>query len=330
MTVSILVPFYQVAPFIERCARSVLGQTYPDIEYLFIDDHSTDDGPDILRKTLEDYPDRKDAVRIIRNERNLGLASSRNLAVRECRTDFLLWVDADDWISPDAVEKLIARQAQDDADIVSGKVLKVYNGNTKPFPIVSPSSKTDTIIGFLDHSIAWCIWGRLIRKTLYSDNGVQCLEGINYNEDYQVIPRLFYFAEKVADIPSVIYYYGTGNPASYTSLSDTDIRIRIQRWFQNLASNRMLRDFFFTRLPAARDIIEKNIVYYLKHILRDTTRAGDKTSFLKAVQELKRCDRKYVCPDTLRLWYAARVSPSVCWMVKRFCCRLSDPLFSQP
>ena len=133
MTVSILVPFYQVAPFIERCARSVLGQTYPDIEYLFIDDHSTDDGPDVLRKTLEDYPDRKDAVRIIRNERNLGLASSRNLAVRECRTDFLLWVDADDWISPDAVEKLIARQAQDDADIVSGKVLKVYNGNTKPF-----------------------------------------------------------------------------------------------------------------------------------------------------------------------------------------------------
>ena len=71
MTVSILIPFYQAETYLERCARSVLEQTYPDIEYLFIDDACTDGSVSLLERTLEDYPHRKEQVRILRNERNL-------------------------------------------------------------------------------------------------------------------------------------------------------------------------------------------------------------------------------------------------------------------
>ena len=84
MKISILVPFYQAEPFIERCARCVLEQDYADIEYLFIDDASTDGGRTALERIIEEYPQHKDSVRIIRNERNLGLASCRNLAFQAC------------------------------------------------------------------------------------------------------------------------------------------------------------------------------------------------------------------------------------------------------
>lgn len=125
MRVGILVPFYQVEPFIERCARSVLEQTYSDIDYLFIDDYSTDRSLTILKQTLEDYPTRKDSVQIIQNSSNLGLACCRNIAVEACSDPFLFWVDADDWITPDAIAQLVALQKQSDADIVTGRTMLV-------------------------------------------------------------------------------------------------------------------------------------------------------------------------------------------------------------
>lgn len=90
MKVSILIPFHQAEPFIERCARSVLGQDYPDLEYIFIDDACTDGSLSILEQTIEQYPLRKDSVRIIRNKSNLVLAACRNQAVESCTGDFLL------------------------------------------------------------------------------------------------------------------------------------------------------------------------------------------------------------------------------------------------
>ncbi len=98
--VSIMVPFYQVERYIERCARSILHQSYHNIEYIFIDDCSTDSSMSCLRKTLDEFPERAGQVRIISNLSNRGLAYCRNLGIQECTGSFVLWVDADDWITP--------------------------------------------------------------------------------------------------------------------------------------------------------------------------------------------------------------------------------------
>ena len=74
--VSILIPFFRVEGFIERCARSAFEQTYPNLEFLFLDDGSPDNSLAILQRTLEDYPQRAPQTRILRNPRNIGLAAT--------------------------------------------------------------------------------------------------------------------------------------------------------------------------------------------------------------------------------------------------------------
>lgn len=229
MRVGILVPFYQVEPFIERCARSVLEQTYSDIDYLFIDDYSTDRSLTILKQTLEDYPTRKDSVRIIQNSSNLGLACCRNIAVEACPDPFLFWVDADDWITPDAIAQLVALQKQSDADIVTGRTMLVEDDKMREVSFSSRSSKEDTLVGLLDLSIDHPVWGRLIRTALYKDNGIQCKEGVNYREDFQVTPKLFYYAKRVSDLDTVIYYYNQNNPLSYLALAKQDERVMLKK-----------------------------------------------------------------------------------------------------
>lgn len=107
--VSIGVPIYNVESYIERCARSLFEQTYTNIEYVFIDDNSPDHSIEILKTTLEDYPDRIQ-VKIIRESVNIGLSAVRNKAVSMMSGEFVIWVDSDDFVELDMTEKLINAQ----------------------------------------------------------------------------------------------------------------------------------------------------------------------------------------------------------------------------
>ena len=71
--VSILVPVYGVEKYIERCARSLFEQTYDNIEYIFVDDCTKDRSIEILQKVLEDYPNRKNQVKILHHEKNTSV-----------------------------------------------------------------------------------------------------------------------------------------------------------------------------------------------------------------------------------------------------------------
>ena len=78
--VSVLLPVYQVEEYIERCARSVFEQTYQNLEFVFVDDGSTDSSIDLLKSVINDYHDLKDNIHIIRHLENKGLAAARNTA----------------------------------------------------------------------------------------------------------------------------------------------------------------------------------------------------------------------------------------------------------
>ena len=88
--VSILVPVYGVEKYIERCARSLFEQTYENLEYIFVDDCTPDKSIEILKRVIEDYPNRKNQVRIIHHEHNRGLAAARNTALDAATSEFYL------------------------------------------------------------------------------------------------------------------------------------------------------------------------------------------------------------------------------------------------
>ena len=105
MKVSVLVPVYGVEKYIERCARSLFEQTYSDLEYVFVNDCTPDQSIEILKKVMAEYPQRKNAVKIVNHAKNRGLAAARNTAYDNATGDFVTIVDSDDWLEWDALEK---------------------------------------------------------------------------------------------------------------------------------------------------------------------------------------------------------------------------------
>ncbi len=101
--ISILVPIYGVEKYIERCSRSLFGQTYFNIEYIFVDDCTKDNSIGILKKVLMDYPLRAKKVKIVSHSTNRGLSAARNTALTHAEGAYIMHVDSDDYLSECAV-----------------------------------------------------------------------------------------------------------------------------------------------------------------------------------------------------------------------------------
>lgn len=104
--ISVVVPIYNVAQYIERCAHSLFAQTYKDIEYIFVDDCSPDNSIELLKKVLLFYPQRKKYVHIYAHEKNQGLVAARQTGISHVKGKYIICFDSDDWVNTDIVQLL--------------------------------------------------------------------------------------------------------------------------------------------------------------------------------------------------------------------------------
>lgn len=239
MLVSVLVPVYGVEKYIERCAVSLFEQTYPDIEYIFVNDCTPDRSMDILRSVMDRYPSRKAQVRIIDNPENRGVGATRATAIAAATGCCLMHVDSDDYISPRAVELLCQRMEETGADVVDGGWQRVTSDGLsepmKPYPCGDDRRYLSLML--CQNIVSNRMWGRLVRRGLYTENNITLVPGIDYCEDYSIMTRLMFFAHR-ASIDDVVYYYSDENGASYThTVSPKHVRSFIK-------SNALVLDFF--------------------------------------------------------------------------------------
>ena len=118
ISVSVILPVYNVKPYIERCIESLQAQTVADLEFIFVDDCSADGS----MAAVESWAAQDGRVRILRNDCNIGAGPSRNRGIEIARGDYLSFVDADDYISPDFYELLHAAACADgEHDIAKGQ-----------------------------------------------------------------------------------------------------------------------------------------------------------------------------------------------------------------
>lgn len=238
MLVSICVPIYGVEKYIERCASSLFEQTYRDIEYVFVNDCTKDNSIEILYKTIAQYPEREPFIRIIHHKTNKGLAGARNTAVETASGDFILHVDSDDYLEKDGVERLMKLQEEGDYDMIPTAlhVILPRMEKTRNFPEVKNGKDLSFLL--LSRRVPLGVAGKLIRRSLYVDNDIKAIEGINLGEDYQVTPRLAYYARRVAVMNDYIYNYDCTNENSYTSTYS------FNKMQQVLKALQLLDDFF--------------------------------------------------------------------------------------
>lgn len=262
MKISIIVPVYNVENYIVRCARSLFEQTYNNIEFVFVDDCTQDNSITLLNNLTEEYPQREQSVKIIHHKSNYGLSAARNTAITHCTGCYLMHVDSDDYLAKDAVEKLVLKQQETEADIVTGQAIKILRD--KSFVMERPQFENhdDIVKDMIVPSIHHTIWGRLIRKSLYTDNNIQAKEGVNIGEDMQVMCQLAYYAKKTVSVWDVIYYYDCTNESSYMNQYGFNSDYRLQ---QDTASMEVVRDFFVGKNNEFQDLAEFYLnIYYWK------------------------------------------------------------------
>ena len=215
MKVSVLIPVYGVEKYVGQCSKTLFGQTYDDIEYVFVDDCTPDNSVAVIRQVLSEYPHREQQVHIIRHDHNRGLGAARKTALEAATGDFVLNVDSDDHLPLDAVEKLVACQQQTGADIVSGNYSSHYEDDTIVFHREQHLNKDVSLkLMLIQHTLLPHIWARLIRKTVYTEHGIDSVEGINMAEDMALTPRLIHAAQRVAYVDDSIYFYRDDSSAS--------------------------------------------------------------------------------------------------------------------
>ena len=213
--ISVIVPSYNVEPYLERCVASIVGQTYKELEVILVDDGSTD-GTGALcdQLALDDQ-----RIRVVHKE-NGGLSDARNAGIDIAEGDFLSFIDGDDFIEPDTYECMINEIKNPKVSIVADGFAYVSIDGKVTFS-VSPRRQCLTKEeafkdvfsgrGYLTQSSC----NKLFRRSLFER--IRYKKGI-INEDMEILPRLLDISENIIVLDKVIYNYVI-KPGSITTSS---------------------------------------------------------------------------------------------------------------
>ena len=217
IAISVIVPVYNVAPYIERCARSLFEQTFQNVEYIFVDDSSPDNSIDILQKVISEYPHRAKHTKIVRNKKNMGLAATRFIGFDEATGDYILHCDSDDWVERNMLQCMYEKAISEKADIVCCEVIKERDNEQILFRYTYDEETLEN--GLLDlkiEEIHVAIWNKLVKKELYTQHNIRNYEGINMGEDSAITTRLRFFSKKTVIIHKPFYHYNRVSNGSMT------------------------------------------------------------------------------------------------------------------
>ncbi len=263
MVISIIVPVYNVAPYIERCLKSVMGQTYAgDMECLLVDDCGSDDSMAIAERMISAYTG-SIQFRILHHEHNRGLSAARNTGTDAAIGDYIFYLDSDDELTTDCIEKL-ANPLIDDKTIemVMGnrivrsdyyKIPKLYQHGIKLIEEDIISLDAVRCFFFNRNGLTVNAWNKLIRKDFLIQNQLFFKEGLLYEDNLWTFYIVKYLSHLFV-IPDITYIQYK-RPNSITTGTD---------WEEELRHRIMLYDEIANNLSA--DDKKREAKYYLKRL----------------------------------------------------------------
>lgn len=231
--VSIIVPVYNVAPYLRQCMDSIINQTYRNIEIICVDDGSTDESGEILDKYAKSDNRISEA-----HTNNSGVASARNTGLSLASGEYLLFVDGDDWIDTATCQKAVSSISTESADVVMWPYIREFTDHSDPKMIFRGQKLFDEtecrklqrrMIGLSDEELAHpenadalsTVWGKLYRREIIEQNHLRFenLSRIGTYEDG--LFNLCYFAhvKSAIYIPDYLSHYrkNTGMTSKYRS-----------------------------------------------------------------------------------------------------------------
>ncbi len=214
--VSVIVPVYNVQPYLARCIDSILGQSMTDFELILIDDGSTDGSG-----ALCDAYDRNERIRVIHQE-NQGLGLARNAGLEHAQGEYVCFVDSDDYVGPELLERLLTAARRHHADLAIGGWTDIYADGRKKRHIypetlfVAEEERRKCILGSVAappenrEEVLWNVsaWGKLYRRELLEQNSLRFVsERVMISEDILFNLDFLGCAERVVATPDASYCY---------------------------------------------------------------------------------------------------------------------------
>ena len=206
---SVILPIYNVEAYLERCVRSILQQSFTDYEIILVDDGSTDGCPALCDVLAQQYS----CIRTIHKE-NGGLSSARNSGLPQALGEYVWWVDSDDWIEPDALQKLFAATETEKPDMVKFQYYRVEGAQSTPVSSnAAPGYYTNPEIllqqgCYTPGKFVLSAWSHLYRREFLLDRKLQYVsERLVGSEDYLFNLESYLLAQKVCVLPEYLYSY---------------------------------------------------------------------------------------------------------------------------
>lgn len=211
--ISVIMPCFNAAPYVEEAVRSVLDQTYRDIELIVVDDGSTDASPEIVGRLAEEYRGRITQVA----QSNAGPYAARNHGLRLAKGEYVAFLDADDWWSPDCMQKLQSAVSESPSFALAycgWQNIGLEGGRGAPY--VPPDYELeDKAARFLRAAAPWPIHAALVRRSVMQEVGGFDLD-LPTCMDYDLWLRIA-VARPIRLVPEVLAFYRHHQSGQITS-----------------------------------------------------------------------------------------------------------------
>ena len=234
--ISLVAPIYGVERYIQKFAESVLAQTADNIQFIFVNDGTKDSSMEILERVIEDKFAHLRPHIIIVNKENQGLPLARKSGIERATGEYILCADSDDWLEVDAVEKIVKKIEQTNADIVYFDLIKEYGHkqSIKREGDYSAESKMLFIRNMFNYRAAGYTVTKCFRRSLYTDNKIFTPK-LGMHEDIYLMSQIIFHAKSLVHLPEVLYHYRKDNEQAFCAQD---------RHKRHIASSRNLLDLY--------------------------------------------------------------------------------------
>jgi glycosyltransferase involved in cell wall biosynthesis len=200
--VSVIVPVYNVENYLNRCIDSILSQTFTEFECILVDDCSTDRS----QKICDEYSRKDHRVKVIHNINNLGSSISRKVGFCNCDGEYIQYIDGDDWIEKNMLEKIWTKAASGGFAMVVCDYLYEKPGNViYERQEIDKMAKIEIIKDIaVKKKLACAIWNKMVRRDVLLK--IQ-FPTQNYSEDRFITLQAIYYSERIGYIEEALYHY---------------------------------------------------------------------------------------------------------------------------
>ena len=215
---SLIVPIYGVERYIGKFAETALGQTYEDMEFIFVNDGTKDRSMEILEALIEEKFSHLRPRIVIINKENGGLPSARKSGLEVATGEYILFADSDDWLETDAAAKVMAVAERTNADIVYFDLIKEY-GDKSSYKRERDYT-AETRVQWIENIFNYRSFGytvtKCFRRKLYTDNNIY-IPKLGMHEDICIMSQIIFYAKSLVHLSEGLYHYRKDNPAAMCS-----------------------------------------------------------------------------------------------------------------